>query len=160
MIAHIRNFRPGDEPLLRAIFFSSVHELACRDYSAAQLHAWAPQEYDQQTWQERIRAIQPFVAEIDGCPVGYADLQTSGYIDHFFVAGSHAGRGVGRALMAHIFRQALQRDIAVLSADVSLTAEPFFTRNGFVVTTRQEILIRGAILSNALMKKEHQQLLK
>ncbi len=107
-----------------------------------------------------MRAIQPFVAEIDGCPVGYADLQTSGYIDHFFVAASHAGQGVGRALMAHIFRQALQRDIAALSADVSLTAEPFFASNGFVVATRQEVLIRGATLSNALMKKEHPQLLK
>ncbi|WP_353146369.1 GNAT family N-acetyltransferase [Pollutimonas bauzanensis] len=152
----IRHFRPGDEPQLRAIFFSAVHELACRDYSTAQLDAWAPVAYDMPAWQERIRAIQPFVAEINGCPVGYADLQTSGYIDHFFVAGSHAGRGVGRALMAHIFQEARQRGIALLSADVSLTAEPFFASNGFSVITRQQVLVRGVALSNALMEKKQQ----
>ena len=91
---------------MRAIFFSAIHELACRDYSIEQLDAWAPVAYDMAAWQERIRAIQPFVAEIDGFPVGYADLQTSGYIDHFFVAGAHGGRGVGRTLMAHIFQVA------------------------------------------------------
>ena len=42
---------------------------------------------------------KPFVAEIEGQIVGYADLQEDGYIDHFFVSGSMARRGVGSALM-------------------------------------------------------------
>jgi len=41
----------------------------------------------------------------------------------------------------------------LLSADVSLTAEPFFASNGFSVITRQQILVRGVALSNALMEK-------
>lgn len=121
-----------------------------------QLEAWAPVDYDIPAWQARIRANQPFVAEIDGRPVGYADLQASGYIDHFFVAGSHARHGVGRALMAYIFQKARQRGIALLSANVSRTAEPFFARNGFSVVARQQVLIRGVALSNALMEKKQQ----
>ena len=39
---HIRNFCPGDEPALRAVFHASVHGLACKDYTAEQLAAWAP----------------------------------------------------------------------------------------------------------------------
>lgn len=91
---HIRNFRAGDEAALRAVFYASVHGLAGRDYSPEQPGAWAPPDYDAAPWGERMRANQPFVAEIAGEVAGYADLQASGLIDHFFVAAAHAGRGV------------------------------------------------------------------
>jgi hypothetical protein len=39
-----------------------------------------------------MQGIRPFVAEDEGHIVGYADIQPSGYIDHFFVAGGHARR--------------------------------------------------------------------
>ena len=57
-----------------------------------------------------------------------ADLQASGYIDQFFVAGAYARRGAARALMAHLHQAAGSRGITRLFADVSLTAEPFFSR--------------------------------
>ena len=72
---HIRAFRNGDETALRAIFYSSVHALACKDYTAGQLDAWAPRQYDAAQWGERVRGNQPFIAEIDGHIAGYADLQ-------------------------------------------------------------------------------------
>ncbi|SFC60512.1 Acetyltransferase, GNAT family [Polaromonas sp. OV174] len=149
----IRNFRAGDEAALRAVFHASIHGLAGRDYSPEQLNAWAPLDYDAAPWGERMRANQPFVAEIDGEVVGYADLQASGYIDHFFVAATHAGRGVGAALMAHIHQAAARGGITRLFADVSLRAEPFFSRHGFVLEARQQVERRGVVLRNARMYK-------
>ena len=73
-----------------------------------QLQAWAPAEYDAAQWAERLRTNRPWVAEVDSCVTGLANLQPSGYIDHFFVAGDHARRGVGRALMARIHSAAQQ----------------------------------------------------
>lgn len=70
----IRPFHAGDEPALRAVFHSSIHQLACQHYTAEQLQAWAPAEYDALQWAERLRANQPWVAEIDGLLVGFADL--------------------------------------------------------------------------------------
>jgi putative acetyltransferase len=93
----LRPFRPGDEALSRAVFYASVHGLACRDYSAEQLTAWAPLDYDAVQSGERLRANQPFIAELDGSVAGYADLQADGYIDHFFVAPAFARRGVALA---------------------------------------------------------------
>ncbi|MDB5932083.1 MAG: family N-acetyltransferase, partial [Polaromonas sp.] len=137
MTLHLRDFRIGDEAALRAVFHSSVHQLACKNYSPGQLAAWGPLQHDAAQWAARLRGNQPFVAEIDGAIAGFADLQASGYIDHFFVAGAQAGRGVGAALMARLHQSAGSRGITRLFADVSLTAEPFFTKNGFVVEARQ-----------------------
>jgi len=153
---HIRNFRPGDEPALRAVFHASVHGLACKDYTAEQLAAWAPLHYDATQWAERMQANQPFIAQMQqgsDAIAGFADLQANGYIDMFFVAPALAGQGVARALMAHIHAQAAQRGIAQLHAHVSLTAEPFFAAQGFVVQERQQVERAGVVLRNARMAK-------
>lgn len=152
----IRPFRTGDEAPLRAVFHASVHGLACRHYSAEQLAAWAPLVHDSAQWAERLRANQPFVAEVKGSAhvAGFADLQPSGYIDQFFVAPAYAGQGVARALMAHLHAQAAQRGICELHADVSLTAEPFFTASGFAVQARQQVQRAGVVLPNARMVKQ------
>lgn len=151
---HIRPFLPGDESALRAVFHSSVHQLACQHHTAEQLQAWAPTDYDAAQWAERLRANQPFVAELDGYIAGFADVQPSGYIDHFFVAGAYGGRGVARALMAQIHQTAQQAGVPRLWADVSLSAEPFFSRSGFVVEVRQQVEVRGVVLANARMGKQ------
>lgn len=150
---HIRRFRTGDTAALRDVFFSSVHGLASRDYSPAQLAAWAPLAYDPAAWAARLQANQPFVAEIGGHPVGFADVQPSGYIDQFFVDGAHAGRGVGQALMARLIEEASRRGITTLTAQVSLRAEPFFTRHGFEVEARQVVERQGVMLRNARMRR-------
>lgn len=150
----IRRFLSGEEQALRSVFHSAVHTLATRDYSADQLEAWAPKQYDEVQWVERMRAIQPYVAEIDGSVVGYADLQPDGYIDHFYVNGLHAGRGVGTALMQHILLTASEHSIIELWSNVSLTAEPFFSKWDFFVETRRTVLVRGVSLANARMRKK------
>lgn len=149
----IRNFHPGDEPALRAVFFSSVHDLARHHYTAKQLDVWAPRQYDAARWGAQVRGNQPFIAEVDGSIAGFADLQDSGYVDHFFVAGDFAGRGVGRALMAHLHQSAAARGIGRLFADVSLSAEPFFQKWGFGVEARQQVERAGVVLANARMSK-------
>jgi putative acetyltransferase len=153
----IRNFRPGDAPALRALFHAAVHGLTGANYSLGQREAWAPQAYDEALWSARLQSNQPFVAdmEVDGGLeiAGFSDLQPTGYIDHFFVAPAHAGQGVARAMMAHIQTLAAARGMARLWADVSLTAEPFFARNGFVVEERQQVQRQGVVLANARMSR-------
>ncbi|NLV98045.1 MAG: hypothetical protein GX043_12055 [Desulfovibrionales bacterium] len=63
---------------------------------------------------------------------GYAVLQSSGSIDHFFVAGQFSRCNVGPALMGHIYQVAAQRNISKLSAHVSLAAELFFASTVFL----------------------------
>jgi len=149
----IRLFRAGDELALHDVFYSAVHDVASRHYSAEQIEAWAPVSFDHDQWVERMRAIAPFVVEEAGCIVAYADLQPTGYIDHFFVSGAVARRGIGALLMNHILDAAKAQEIHVLTADVSRTALPFFRRFGFVVVEEHAHVVRGVVVPNTSMRR-------
>jgi putative acetyltransferase len=149
----LRDFEPADAPALRAVFESAVHEVASRDYSRAQVDAWAPREFDPVAWERRMRRLAPFVAILDGEVVGYADVQRTGLIDHFFVAAAAGGRGVGGRLMQRLFVRAGELGLGELNALVSLTAEPFFAHFGFEVLERHVFDLRGVEMRNALMRK-------
>lgn len=153
---NIRPYRQSEELMLHAIFHSAVHGLASHDYTPKQIEAWSPSVFTtelQDRWVSRIRAIQPYVVEIEGRVVAYADIQASGYIDHFFVATEFARRGIGSALMLHLHQVAQAQEIVSLSSDVSRTAQPFFHRFGFHVVEQRTPIIRGVEVPNALMRK-------
>lgn len=149
----IRDFVASDAEHLRDVFMSSVHTLASEFYTAEQLEAWAPAMYDASEWACKLATLRPFVAVVDEQPVGYADLQASGHIDHFFVSARFSARGVGSALMQHIRDAAVARGIGRLSADVSRSAEAFFLRHGFHIEYRRTVVCRGVPLANARMQR-------
>jgi len=149
----VRPFRDGDALSLFQVFYSSVHDIAYRDYAPEQIDAWAPAETDMAKWSERMRHLAPFVVEADDVAIAYADLQPTGYIDHFYVTGAYSRRGAGRLLMAAIHEKAHRCDIAVLTSDVSRTAQPFFAYFGFDVVEQRSVEIRGVVVPNASMRK-------
>lgn len=149
----IRAFRIGDETALRDVFYSAVHEVASRDYTAQQIDAWAPRAYDAREWATRMRAIRPFVVERSGQIVAYADVQPDGYIDHFYVSGACAKQGIGSRLMNHLHEVADAQGVDALTSHVSRTAQPFFARFGFIVVELRSPVQRGVVVPNALMRK-------
>ena len=150
---NIRQFQIGDEAALFKVFCSAIHMVASKDYSSEQINAWAPLDLSETMWVEKYRAINPFVAEINGEPVGYADVQESGYIDHFFVSGNYPRQGIGSSLMSAIHNRAALLGIQELSSDVSLTAQPFFSKYGFNIVEHRFPEVRGVVLPNARMRK-------
>ncbi len=150
----IRPFRDADAPALWQVFHSAIHGIASRDYSPEQIEVWAPPQWDTAQWAERMRGIQPFVAEREGVIVGYADVQENGYIDHFFVAVNTARQGVGSELMKKIHDTAASQALPSLFAHVSITARPFFERWGFTVEREQTLELGTVALTNFLMRKQ------
>lgn len=150
---HIRRFTPGEEPALFDIYYSAIHLIAIRDYTEEQVNAWAPSNLDEELWVRRMRGINPFVAEIEGKPVGYADVQENGYIDHFFVSGRHPRKGIGRSLLEVLESEAKRLGVTELTSHVSRTAQPFFERFGFQVVEQRIPVIRGVEVPNVLMRK-------
>lgn len=148
----IRELKDGEELALRAVFHSAIHRIARNDYTQAQLDAWAPAVFDQALWIDKIRAIRPYVVELAGRIVAYADVQPNGCIDHFFVSGDHARKGAGALLMNHIIGLADRSGTGTLTSHVSLTAQPFFAKFGFDVVEARTNVIRGVMVPNALME--------
>jgi len=150
----IRRFKLGDETALFRVYFTAIHKVASRDYSREQVAAWAPADFDMDLWANLVQKICPFVIELDNEIVGYADIQPDGYIDHFFVSGSHPRQGIGTQLMTRIHEEAISLGLTELTSNVSKTAEPFFALHGFHVVERYFPVRRGVTLQNALMRKE------
>lgn len=153
MVVRIRNYQPNDNKALWEIYFHTVRNINVRDYSQEQVEAWAPSDFDSELWQKCLHRIQPFVAELDGRVVGYTDLQPNGLIDHFFCHHEYQGKGVGRALMEHVFQIGSVRGVSRYFSEVSITARPFYEHLGFTVVNEQEVEMRGVKLTNYVMEK-------
>lgn len=149
----IRRFHSEDANALRQVFHSAVHNVASADYSQEQIQAWAPASVDATLWRQYMESLNPFVALEENEIVGYADIQKSGYIDHFYVSGYYPRRGIGTLLMRRLHEEALYLGVTNLTSDVSRTAQPFFARFGFEVVEYKSKAIRGVVVPNALMRK-------
>lgn len=149
----IRRLHPGEASALLKVFYSAVHLVACYDYTAEQLDAWAPKDIDASCWEQHIANLNPFVVEWEGEVVGYADIQASGYIDHFFVSAEYARKGIGSQLMEHLLSQARLLGVSELTANVSRTAQPLFEKFGFVLVERRYPERRGVVIENAFMRR-------
>lgn len=146
----VDSYREGIDDCLWQVFYTSIHIGCVHDYSSEQLQAWCPDDFDRQVFSRKMRELNPYIASIDGHIVGYADLQSGGYIDHFYVHGEYQKRGVGAALMTCILVEG--KTLARLYSDVSNTAKPFFEKYGFRVIKEQIVAVRGQHLQNNLME--------
>ena len=150
---HIRSYQPGEEPQLRELFYNTVHNVNQRDYTPEQRNAWAPAQYDANAWARRLLESEPFVALDNDTIVGFADVQSDGYIDFFFCHHAYQGKGVGKALMQHILKTGKRYGVKRFYANVSITAKLFFQHYGFDVVRQQQKEVRGVVLTNFLMEK-------
>jgi len=149
----IRKYVEQDAKTTWLLFFNTIRNINKQDYNQAQLQAWAPELMDLFIWNKRMSDIEPFIAEIDGKIVGYADLQNDGLIDHFFCHQDHLRQGVGSALMLHILHTGREKKIKYYFSQVSITAKPFFEHFGFKVVKQQLAEVGEQVLTSFYMEK-------
>ncbi|TFC00202.1 GNAT family N-acetyltransferase [Cryobacterium sp. MDB2-33-2] len=151
----IRPYCQADATDTLAIFLAAVTETAAADYSREQIQAWArPEARELSAWHTAMQARNSCVATVDGAPAGFSDVDAEGHIDMMFVAPRYLGRGVARQLIGHVEARARQEQLTELTADVSITARPFFERSGFTVEAEQHPVTAGVQLTNFKMKKK------
>jgi putative acetyltransferase len=92
----------------------------------------------------------------DGKIVGYADIQSDGYIDHFYCHHEFQREGVGRTLFAALENEAKEKGILEMYSNVSITARPFFEAMGFSVDKQQVLQIRDQQLKNYRMVRRYE----
>jgi putative acetyltransferase len=149
----IRRYQVGEENAIWNIVFSATRESIARDYHPDLIDRWAPHDKDMGEWTMRIARQNPFIAIVDGVPVGMAELEGTGFTDYFYVHPKFQGVGVGKALLAVIEDEAERLGISRIYADVSVTAEPFFLSRGFAVVESRVNTILGHSAPNFAMAK-------
>lgn len=148
----LRRFREDDLPTLIELFRDTIRRVNVRDYTPEQVQAWAPDDIDPSKWRT-FEGRHAIVAEFDDLIVGFADLETDGHLDRFFVHADMQGRGVGRAMLEALLNEARRLALPRIFAEVSVTARPFFERHGFAVLAEQSVEVRGQRLTNYRMER-------
>ncbi len=149
----IRDYETKDAAITWDLKFKTIRNINVRDYTVAQTKAWAPDNCDMKLWQKRVSGMKPFIAELNGQVVGFADLQSDGYIDHFFCHSKYQGFGVGRALMEHVLATGSSEGVSRFYSEVSLTARTFYEHFGFKVVKEQHLEVQDEKLTNFVMEK-------
>lgn len=150
----VRFFNKADTQALIELFRETVHRVCCADYSVEQLNAWAPAFIDASAWEDRLFKSYTLVAEDNGLILGFANLESDGNIDMFYVSAQAQGKGVGKVLLKRLEDHAKDLKLNKLASDVSLTARTFFQHSGFL-TEKEYIKVRNGIeFNNTLMSKK------
>jgi len=144
----LRPYRPDDAPALRSLFRDTIRRVNSRDYSPAQVSAWASDDIDTARRHKRFAGRFVPVAEAAGRAVGFAELESGGHIDRVYVSTDHQRQGIGRALLAAVVAEARRIGVAQLFTEASITAGPFFESQSFVVLSPQVVTVRGVDFLN------------
>ncbi|MGL3148740.1 GNAT family N-acetyltransferase [Microbacterium sp. A82] len=150
----IRSYAETDAAATLAIFIDAITITAALDYSPEQVQAWArPGQRNTVSWNLSMSGRTSFVATVNDEVAGFSDIDEHGYIDMLFVAPRHQRKGIARALLAEAERRFREHGGTCVTADVSITARPFFESSGFSVEQEQHPVRQGVSLVNFRMSK-------
>ena len=150
----IRRYFPEDAPALAALFARTVRAVNAADYSPEQVEAWVAGVHDFVPWRERLGRATTLVAEHAHGVAGFATLESGGYLDLLFVDPAHLRNGVATRLLAALIAHPNSIGLRRIETEASITARPFFERQGFRVVREQEVEQRGVKFRNFLMVRE------
>ncbi len=143
----VREMRPEDARAFLEVHHAAVRGTAAKDYPLAVIDGWAPMPLADDAI-ERVRANHDheyrLIAEMDGRVVGIGSLVFENFeLRACYVAPEAGRKGVGSALVREIERAARKKGLLFLELDSSVTAEPFYRREGYEVSERGEHILRN-----------------
>ncbi len=155
MDIEIREATEADIPLLHLVFELSVTGLCSRDYKPEQIHAWVARA-DMNRWRELVESDLQFWVALEsksGFPAGFTSINKEGYLHSMFIHPDFKRQGIATMLLSQAEAFACHSDIPSIYAEVSLTARPFFEKQGYKVEREQTIIVNGVGMRNFVMRK-------
>lgn len=147
----IRSFEPTDLDGIIDVFLRAIRETASKDYSPAQIDAWA--QVDREKWALTYQNRRAWVAVSGQSLAGFTDLESSGHLDMMYVHPAYQRRKVATVLLEHVECVARAQGLSKIFTEASITAQPFFLKNGFETLTSQVVEARGEQFANFRMEK-------
>ncbi|RYD92887.1 MAG: GNAT family N-acetyltransferase [Sphingobacteriales bacterium] len=152
-VRYIRRATEADVAALGELYRGTIEGVNSRDYNEAQVSVWAERSRRTESLLKRIEEQYFLVAEEDAMLTGFGSITATGFLDMLFVHRDHQGKGIANALVDMLESYAVRHDAPMLTADVSVTARPFFEKKGFEVLREQQVEIDAVSLTNFKMQK-------
>jgi GNAT superfamily N-acetyltransferase len=125
---------PQDAEAACHVLRRSITECCAKDHhdEPAILEAWLKNKTPEnvRTWFERAGSF-PIIAELEGAIVGVALMSAKGEVALCYLVPEARFVGAGKALLSAIEVEAVRRGLDSLHLESTLTARPFYLRNGF-----------------------------
>ena len=88
----LRKYRSFDCPEMARLFYDTIHSVNSRDYTQAQLNAWADGNVDIEAWNRSFTEHETIVAVDGERIVGFGDMDGNGYLDRLYVHRDYQGQ--------------------------------------------------------------------
>ncbi len=151
----IRQATVSDVPEMTELYRSTVLTVNRKDYSAEEVEDWASCGDDTAHWDELFVEQHYIVAENDkGKIIGFASINDTGYMHTLFVHKDFQHQGIATLLYQTLERYAKEKGTVRITSEISITARPFFEKQGFIVDEEQKRKANKLYLTNYKMNKK------
>lgn len=151
------NFRKAtilDLAEMQEMYIETIKWVCKNDYTPLQIDAWVSGLNNTERWLKVIHDQYVLLATIKDKIVGYGTLKDGNYIDFFCVHKDFQRQGIADKVFIQLEFEAIKENSKTITADVSITAKPFFEKKGFVVKSEQKNIRLGVELINYKMEKK------
>ena len=139
---------------MQEMYIETIKWVCKSDYNPLQINAWISGLNDTERWLKVIHTQFVLLALIDNKIVGYGTLKNGNYIDFFCVDKDFQRQGIADKIFNQLEIEARKEHSKAITADVSITAKPFFIKKGFIIKAEQKNIRLGVELINYKMEKE------
>lgn len=139
---------------MKQLYVGTIMKVCENDYSFKEREQWSSSVNKTERWIEIAETQYVLLAEIDQQIVAYATLKDGNYIDFFYVHKDFQRRGIAQQLLKQLEGKAIDLGSRAISSDISITAKPFFEKNGFIEIAKQRNIIGNEVLINYKMEKQ------
>lgn len=151
---HIQIANLTDIPELKQLYKGVILSVKRKNYSAPEVEDWASCGDNDLQWIQLITE-QYFIMAKDESEriVGFSSINREGYLHMMFVHKDFQRLGIAKLLYNDIENYAVNNNIHKITSEVSITARPFFEKQGFVVDEEQKRKAKDLYLTNYKMSK-------
>lgn len=151
----IRQATLFDIPAVKELYQNTILTVNRKDYTVEEVEDWASCGDDTAHLVESFKDQHYVVAENkNGMIVGFASVNDAGYIHTLFVHKDFQHQGIATSLYKYLEVYAKEKGAKKITSEVSITAKPFFEKQGFRVDEEQKRKANQLFLINYKMSKE------
>ena len=141
----IRRGTPADAEQITPVHVASIRTLCAKDYTPQQIDAWAGWKTPDKYGAAMAAGEVFFVAEIDGCVVGFSVLHGD-EVKAVYLHPDHVGRGIGRRLLSAVETEARGNGIDELHLTSTLTSVGFYESCGYAKGAVHQHPVSGGVM--------------